>query len=142
MEDPAHAHVLPVPPGATLDGFADAATLTPGVDVCRLEPFASLSVDTRNSHYEIFVVSPADRKLIVQGGKFFVEPTEVQLSGSSFGGTLLKLGWIGVGMRMEMNAGGRRIITSPVKSIKIRDDAVSPEGPESPAEEPECAGVR
>jgi hypothetical protein len=41
------------------------------------------------------------------------------------GGNLLKIGWIGVGLRMEIVAEGRRIVTTAVRSIIRRDDIPS-----------------
>jgi hypothetical protein len=41
------------------------------------------------------------------------------------GGSFLKVGWIGVGLRMEILAEGRRIVTSPVYDIVTADDSSS-----------------
>ena len=41
---------------------------------------------------------------------------------ASVGGNLLKVGWIGVGLRMEIVAEGRRIVTTAVRSITRLDD--------------------
>jgi hypothetical protein len=43
----------------------------------------------------------------------------VHLSGATFGGSTLKLGWILVGLRVEFGLGTRQITTSPVESITI-----------------------
>jgi hypothetical protein len=48
--------------------------------------------------------------VIVTGGQLFQATTR---------GSLLKIGWIGVGLRVEMSLAGRRIVTSPVRSITI-----------------------
>jgi len=53
----------------------------------------------------------------VQGGRYFPDMTAAHLNGSSAGGSLLKLAWIGIGMCMEISAGGQRIVTSPVRAI-------------------------
>jgi len=42
-----------------------------------------------------------------------------RMDGSGFGGSLLKVGWIGIGLRMEILAGDQRIVTSPVRDISI-----------------------
>jgi hypothetical protein len=39
------------------------------------------------------------------------------LEGASLGGSFLKVGWIGVGLRMEIRDESRRIVTSPVRHI-------------------------
>ena len=44
-------------------------------------------------------------------------------SGSSFGGSCLKLGWVGVGLRMEFHAEDQWIITSHVRSIAVEHAA-------------------
>jgi hypothetical protein len=104
---------------ATLDGFA-AATNGPGVALRHLEPLTELTVHTRNTCYRIVVSQEAD--IVIQGGAFFPDPTRAHVEGSSVGGNLLKIGWIGVGLRMEIVADGRRIVTTAVRSIVRRDD--------------------
>jgi hypothetical protein len=100
---------------ATLDGFAADVSDVRGVNLSDLEPLTVLRVRTRNSLYRI-VVSDAS-KVLVQGGDFFPDSTAGHLSGSGFGGSLLKVGWIGVGLRMEFLSGDRRIVTSRVSEI-------------------------
>ena len=107
---------------ATLDGFA-AATSGPGVALRQLEPLTELMVQTRNTSYRIVVSHEAD--IVIQGGTFFPDPTRAHVEGSSVGGNLLKIGWIGVGLRMEIVAEGRRIVTTAVRSIVRRDDITS-----------------
>jgi hypothetical protein len=100
---------------ATLDGFVDAATAGDGVSVRDLEPLTTLLVRTCNSRYRIIV--SRNTAILVQGGRFFPEVTDARLEGSSAGGSFLKVAWIGVGLRMEISAGGQRIVTSPVRAI-------------------------
>jgi len=104
---------------ATLDGFA-AATNGPGVVLRQLEPLTELMVQTRNTTYRIVVSRDAD--IVIQGGTFFPDPTRAHVEGASLGGNLLKVGWIGVGLRMEIVADGRRIVTTAVRSIVRQDD--------------------
>jgi len=104
-----------VPRTATIDGFIAASTTTDGVSVRDLEPLTILHVRTCNSSYRILIAQqPA---VFVQGGRFFPEATDARLEGSSVGGSFLKVGWIGVGLCMEIWAQGQRIVTSPVQSI-------------------------
>jgi len=100
---------------ATLDGFVDSATGSDGVSVLDLEPLTTLLVRTCNSRYRITVSRHA--AIFVQGGRFFPETTHATLEGSSAGGCFLKIAWIGIGLRMEISAGGQRIVTSPVRTI-------------------------
>ena len=130
MSDSSAIHPLVRPPhapshAATLDGFA-LATNGPGVVLRQLEPLTELVVQTRNTRYRIVVSDGAD--VIIQGGTFFPDPTHGHVEGSSIGGNLLKVGWIGVGLRMEILAEGRRIVTTSVKSIAFAD-GLSPSRP-------------
>jgi hypothetical protein len=76
-------------------------------------------VRTRNSAYEIFLLHPNSGRAIVRGGEYFAEPVEATVSGSTFGGCMLKAGWLGVGLRMEIYVNGQRTVTSPVQSLRV-----------------------
>ena len=102
-----------------MDGFVAASSATDGISVRDLEPLTTLHVRTCNSSYRIVISQQA--AIFVQGGRFFPEATNARLEGSSVGGSFLKLGWIGVGLCMEIWAQGQRIVTSPVQSI-ARDE--------------------
>jgi hypothetical protein len=112
-----------VPRAATLDGFA-AETAGPGIALQALAPLTALYVQTRNTRYHI-IVRRGD-EIVIQGGSFFPDPTPARLDGASLGSSLLKLGWIGVGLRMEICAGGQRIVTTAVRSIAHHDSAPTP----------------
>ena len=86
-----------------------------GVQVHDLPPRARLLVRTMNSLYRVVVSEGAD--VYIQGGAFFPQPTAASIDGASFGGSCLRVGWIGVGLVVEIRAGGQRIITSPVRAI-------------------------
>jgi hypothetical protein len=107
--------------GATLDGFAADAAAGAGVLLSDLEPLTSLIVHTRNSRYHVVISSGAS--VMIQGGAFFPEPTAARLDGSSLGTSFLKIGWIGLGLRMEITAAGQRIVTTAVRSIAREDTA-------------------
>ena len=104
-----------IPRNATLDGFVQSAAAGDGVSLRDLEPRTTLIVRTRNTIYRIIV--SRNSAILVQGGQFFPDATVANLDGSSAGGSFLKIAWIGVGMRMEISAGDRRIVTSPVRAI-------------------------
>ena len=110
-----------VPREATLDGFVDETADARGIHLRDVEPLTTLMVRTRNSQYRIVVSH--DTSVIVQGGQFFLDATPGRIDGSGFGGSLLKVGWIGIGLRMEIFADGQRIITSPVRDISIQRHA-------------------
>jgi hypothetical protein len=111
-----------VPRVATLDGFVDATSTSRGVNLLDLEPLTELQVETTNSLYRIVVSQRT--AVFVQGGRFFPETSPAHLAGATFGGSLLKIGWIGIGMRMEICGDDGPIVTSPVRRITVdRPDA-------------------
>lgn len=112
-----------VPRRATLEGFAKEVSARDGVSLRDLDPLTTLLVRTQNSVYRIIVIEGPS--VLVQGGHFFPQASAAHLSGSGFGGSMLKLGWVGVGLCMEICPDGQRIVTSPVRTIKIEDDVSS-----------------
>jgi hypothetical protein len=100
---------------ATLDWFHAVVDDIEGVHLRHLPPFTTLLVRTTNSLYRV-VITPGS-EVYVQGGAFFPDPTSAYLDGSSIAGSCLRVGWIGVGLSLEIRSGGLRIITSPVRAI-------------------------
>ena len=98
-----------------MDRFIDLMDHIEGVHLRQLPPLTTVLVQTRNSLYRIVVTEGSN--IHVQGGTFFPDPTSAHLDGASMGGSFLKVGWIGVGLRMEIRTAGRRIVTSPVRAI-------------------------
>ena len=115
-----------VPRRCTLDGFMDEVSRADGIHLADVEPLATLFVRTENSVYQITVVQPQHRHVLVQGGRFFPQPTRASLSGSTFGGSCLKLAWVGIGFRMEFHYAGEWIVTSRVRSIQVGREAQLP----------------
>jgi hypothetical protein len=113
--------------GATLEGFIRETTDTAGMSLRDLDPLTALVVHTRNSQYRIIVSRGTE--VIVQGGSFFPDPTPACVDGSSLGSSLLKLGWIGVGLRMEIRTAGQRVVTSVVRSIALEEPDVTSRRP-------------
>ena len=106
-----------VPHVATLDGFVDDVGDARGVHLREVEPLTTIVVQTHNSRYRI--VMTGGTSAIVQGGRFFTEPTPARIDGSGFGGSVLKTAWIGIGLKMEIFANDQRIITSPVLDVTL-----------------------
>ncbi len=102
-----------------LDGFIEAASRAGGIGVIKLDAFTTLVVRTANSVYRITILKPYAREVLVEGGTHFPERTRAYLSGSNFGGSCLKMGWVGLGLHMEFHAGGQWIITSHVRAIAV-----------------------
>ncbi len=117
-ETPAHGDSITR--RSTLEGFVDAASRTRGLGIAELAPLTTVFVRTRNSVYRLEVLDPQRRTVMVQGGAFFVQPTRAWLNGSSFGGTCLKVGWIGVSLHLEFSVDERLIVTSRVVSVDVR----------------------
>ena len=107
----------------TFDGFVREVAASEGINIRDVEPFTTLLVQTRNSLYRIIPLEAGRSRIMVQGGQFFPDLVEAQLAGSSLGGSFLKMHWIGDGLHMEIHSGGERIVTSPVRSFRIEQDA-------------------
>ena len=105
------------PRRCTADGFANDATGSQGIDIRDLEPRVTLVVGTSHSRYNVTPVQAGDSRVIISGGRLFPEPTEARLAGSTFGGSLLKQGWIGIGMCLEIHRASGAVVTSRVRSI-------------------------
>lgn len=103
----------------TLDGFAAYLHEAHGVDVRELAPGTVVSVRTRHSCYRLVVIEPEMRLVLISGGDRFSTPTEAHLVGATGGGSMLKLGWIAVGLRVELRRGYQRTTTSSVEAISI-----------------------
>jgi hypothetical protein len=103
----------------TLEAFTAASGDVEGVSLRSLEPGSVVLVDTRNSLYRLVVLDGPDQRVLVRGGSVFSERTEARVEGSSAGGSSIRTGWIGVGLRLELTVDTSRIITSPIKGVTI-----------------------
>ena len=103
----------------TLDRIVAAASQADGIALLDVDAFTTLVVRTDNSVYRITILTPHLREVLVQGGTFFPARTRACLSGSNFGGSCLKIGWVGLGLHMEFHAGDQWIITSHVRAIAV-----------------------
>jgi hypothetical protein len=103
----------------SLDRFTYADDSGSGFAIDSLDAGSELLVRTRTSEYHVVVLDPCRHRVLVQGGTFLPEAAEGIVQGSSSRGSLLKIGWIGVGLRLELVVNRRRIVTSPVQSIAL-----------------------
>jgi len=108
-----------IPRYCALDGGAEISPTLDGVMLMTLEACDMIQARTRNSVYEIFLLEPKSGRALVRGGKRFAEPVEATVSGSTFGGCMLKIGWLGVGLRMEIYENGHRTVTTPIQSLRV-----------------------
>ena len=99
-----------------------------GVTLRALAPFDTLSVATCNSEYQLFLLDPETGRVLIRGGRFFAEPAEAVVNGATFGGGRLKLGWVGVGLPMEISVNGQLLITSRVCSLRVEHEQDRPPG--------------
>ncbi len=110
---------MAIPRRRSLAGFALESGCREGVALKSLAPGTKVNVRTRNSCYRLTVLSSMRDDVLMQGGTLFPDAAPVQVQGASAGGSLVKTGWIGVGLRIELRVGPRRIITSPVRSLSL-----------------------
>ena len=110
-----------VPGHETLDAFELEPGCGHGVFLRDLEPGTVLTVHTRNTRYQMVVTDAAENRVLISGGDRFPARTEVQIKGATTGGSAIKLGWIGTGLRLEIADGPRRITTSRVQSVMVQE---------------------
>ena len=113
-----------VPRRATLDGFTREVDAADGINLRVAEPLVPIRVTTRNSVYRIIPLRRGDVAVLVQGGRFFPTAAEARLVGSTFGGSVLKMHCIRVGMCMEIDPGtdDGPVTTTRVLDVEIERD--------------------
>jgi hypothetical protein len=114
---PANVHL--VASARTLDGFGFDLRDGDGVDIRELTAGTIVIVQTRHSRYRLVVLEPNAQRMLVSGGDWFPVPTEAHLVGATCGGSMLKPGWIGVGLKLELRHMDRRITTSLVAEVTV-----------------------
>ena len=108
--------------GAALD-FWSHQPWTDGVQIEQMDEMQKVLVRTRNSLYEITVMDGWSGEIVVRGGQFFPRATPARLAGATFGGSILKLRGIYVGLQMEINADDGPLVTTRVKMIAVGEPA-------------------
>jgi hypothetical protein len=117
VNEPSHVQVpARIPIGADLSTWTRHHWQN-GVQVDELWAGDELVIKTANTTYEMTVISPRTREVILTGGLFFPDRTHVRLDGCSLRGAFLKLGGIYVGFSLEFRHEGGVVVTSPVQSI-------------------------
>lgn len=106
----------------TTEEFALRSGALEGIAIDPLDFGARILVRTRYSQYRLTVLDGPSGDVFIEGGNLLQGSTPARLTGATAGGTAVKLGWIGVGLRMELNVAGVRITTSPVRSVEIEDE--------------------
>jgi len=96
-----------------------------GVYLDNLSEGAVLEVETQNRWYTI-VIRGHGEELISGHPKYCPDPLPVRIAGSTWGGSMLKMRFIGRGMRLEFcHPTYPRIITSRVVDIRALDPSVA-----------------
>lgn len=88
-----------------------------GVQLETCPEFERILVETQNTPYELIVVHGEDGQVLVRGGTHFPEFQPAMVAGATAGGSWVKLTGIYLGLRMELHARHKVIITSPVQRI-------------------------
>ena len=89
-----------------------------------------LEIATLYSVYKFKMLDPPKGLAVASGtGKHFPSPTKVTLHGSNFGGSMLKLGWVGIGTWLELRNPLQNHITtlSMTTGIKLNGKILSDE---------------
>ena len=112
-----------VPRAAVLDAWSDL-DWSDGVHLYELSAMDRLVVTTRNSVYDIVVVTPRTGEIIVRGGVFFPSFTPAHFCGSSLGGSFLKLRVVHPGFCLELcHDDLGLIVTSHVQTVRVSSGA-------------------
>lgn len=114
-------NTIALPAAADVEAWSRYAW-TEGLQIETLSNLEQLAVCTRNSVYEITVLSAHTGQVLVRGGQFFPEYTPAYLAGASLGGSFLKRHGIYQGFQMELHHEGQRIVTTKVRSITRSKD--------------------
>jgi hypothetical protein len=104
-----------------LEGLIELGCSLQGIKLSTLNPFDTILVRTVNSEYRVFMLDPKTGSVLLEGGKI-TEPVEATVLGSSFGGSVLRNGWIGVGLRIEALAKEKYLRTSPVQAVCVEHE--------------------
>ena len=80
-------------------------------------PFDRIAVRTHSSDYEVIVLPGSAGEVLVRGGRYFTTFQRAALSGSTFGGTAIRLRSIEVGGQLELRVGGQPITTSTIEAV-------------------------
>jgi hypothetical protein len=90
-----------------------------GIYLSELSPGDVLVIDTLNSTYSLVYLGAA-AALLAKHSPQFAEPDSVNVLGSTWGGSALMMGFLGVGMCLEFERSedGLVVVTSPMQSLQ------------------------
>jgi len=91
-----------------------------GVQIDELKEFDTIVVTTAHHTYQLTIIDPGIAEVMIQGGTFFPKCTVARVVGASItGSSSLKIRGIYVGLKIELQIGKTRIITSRVREISM-----------------------
>ena len=94
-----------------------------GVFLADLPPATVLRIQTQ--HHDYTAVTLAENSVLISGHpKYCPEPVLVAITGSSWGGSMLKSGFVGRGMHLEFSHPTYRV---PITTSRIKDVRECPE---------------
>lgn len=105
-------------------GAASETSSTTDVVFQHLNPFDTIVLRTENSEYRILLLDPKTGRALVEGGSYLLEPSEGLVKGSALSGAAFNGGAICVGGRLEMWVDDKVYLTSPVKTVEVKHNAV------------------
>ena len=89
-----------------------------GVHLRDMPPGSVLSIQTNSRVYNMVVLGD-ETALLSRHPEFCSEPTEVRIHGSTWGGSMLKMKFLGRGMHLEFaRPGHRAILTTRILDIR------------------------
>jgi hypothetical protein len=97
-----------------------------GILLSSLPSNTIIVVKTKSSNYEITYTSPL--QIFIKGGTLpnsgirYPEPVEIEVLGSSWGGSMLKLDWIGKNMCLNFidKTNNKTVVTSLIQDLFLK----------------------
>jgi RNA polymerase-binding transcription factor DksA len=90
-----------------------------------LNAFDTILLHTQNSDYRILLLDPGTGRALVEGGTYLPEPGEGVVTGSALPASAFNAGAICVGGRLEMWVDKKVLLTSPVQSVEVKQNAAA-----------------
>jgi hypothetical protein len=90
-----------------------------GLFIESLASGTTLTMQTVHSPYRIVVLDGPRHLARIRGGTMFPEETVVSIEGATGCGSAVRVGWIIVGLYLELRLGSLRIRSSEVCSVSI-----------------------
>lgn len=108
----------------TIEGLTSGQEEQGLVQTKKLPAGTVIQAHTRNSVYTMTLDDPDAGVITIQGGSRFADPTRATLNGSTWGGSMLMLGAIGIGMHLEIGrADNFPLVTTAVDRIVVTREA-------------------